>query len=53
MLPYAINSTATAKKKSVQDNDVMEEEEDEEETDDIDSDKMIKVALKIIFVIPS
>lgn len=52
MLPYVINSTATAKKKSVQDNDLMEEEEEnEEETNDIDSDKMIKVALKIIFVI--
>lgn len=50
MLPYAINSTATAKKRPVQDNDFMEdEEEDEEETDDINSDKMIKV--KIIFVI--
>lgn len=48
MLPYAINSTATAKKRSVQDNDFMEEEEDEEETDDIDSDKMIKVALFLI-----
>ncbi|XP_071562880.1 replication factor C subunit 1 isoform X1 [Temnothorax nylanderi] len=43
MLPYAINSTATAKKRSTQDsNDFMEEEEDDEETDDVDSDKMIK-----------
>lgn len=50
MLPYAINSTATAKKRSTQDNDFMEEEEeDEEETNDIDSDKMIKV---VIFMIP-
>jgi len=52
MLPYAINSTATAKKKTMPDNDFMEEEEDEEETD-IDSDKMIKVVSKIIFAIPS
>lgn len=44
MLPYAINSTATAKKRSVQNNDNIEEEDDDEEaTDDIDSDKMIKV----------
>lgn len=49
LLPYAINSTATAKK-STQDNTFMEEEEDEEETNDIDSDKMIKVGLKIIFL---
>lgn len=54
MLPYAINSTATAKKRSRQDNDVMEDEEDgeEEETDDIGLDKMIKVTLKIIFAFP-
>lgn len=44
MLPYAINSTATAKKKSMPDNDVIEDDDDdEEETDDINSDKMIKV----------
>ncbi|KAL0125553.1 hypothetical protein PUN28_004575 [Cardiocondyla obscurior] len=42
MLPYAINSTATAKKKSVQDNDIIEEADDEGETDDIEFDKMIK-----------
>ncbi|TGZ37704.1 Uncharacterized protein DBV15_02952 [Temnothorax longispinosus] len=43
MLPYAINSTATAKKRSTQDsNDFMEEEDDDEETDNVDSDKMIK-----------
>lgn len=54
MLPYALNSTVTAKKRSMQDNDLMEEEDDdEEETNDIDSDKMIKVALKIILEIPS
>lgn len=52
MLPYVINSTTTAKKRSVEDNDLVEEEGDEEKTDNIDSDKMIKVALKIIFVIP-
>lgn len=49
MLPYAINSTATAKKRSMPDNDFIEEDNDEEEeADDIDSDKMIKVVLKII-----
>lgn len=53
MLPYALNSTVTAKKRSMQDNDLMEEEDDEEETNDIGSDKMIKVALKIILEIPS
>ncbi|XP_018403558.1 PREDICTED: replication factor C subunit 1 isoform X2 [Cyphomyrmex costatus] len=44
MLPYAINSTAVAKKRSRQDNDVIDEVEDdeEEEIDDIDFDKMIK-----------
>lgn len=43
MLPYSINSTATVKKRSRQDNDLMEEEEgDDEESDDINLDKMIK-----------
>lgn len=52
MLPYAINNTATAKKRSMPDNDFIEEDNDEEEeADDIDSDKMIKVVLKIIFAI--
>lgn len=41
MLPYAINSNATAKKRSTQDDDLIEEE-DEEEDDNIESDKMIK-----------
>jgi len=53
MLPYAINSTATAKKKTMPDNDLMEEEEEDDEEADIDSDKMIKVTSKIIFTIPS
>jgi len=47
MLPFAMNSNATAKKRSAQDDDFMEEEDDEEAGDNIDSDKMIKVALKI------
>ncbi|XP_012535848.1 replication factor C subunit 1 [Monomorium pharaonis] len=42
ILPYAFNTTATAKKRSMQNNDFMTEEDDEEETDDIDFDKMIK-----------
>ncbi|XP_012231846.1 replication factor C subunit 1 [Linepithema humile] len=42
MLPYAINSNATAKKRSAQDDNFVEEEDDEEEDDNIDSDKMIK-----------
>lgn len=47
MLPYAISSNTTAKKRSIQDDNFMEEEDDEEENDNIDSDKMIKVALRI------
>lgn len=48
MLPYAINSGNTAKKRSVQNDDLMEEEEEpEEEEDNIDSDKMVKVILKV------
>lgn len=46
MLPYAISSNNTAKKKVAQDDDFIEEG-DEEEDDNIDSDKMIKVLLKI------
>lgn len=51
MLPYAINSNATAKKRSMQDDNLIEEEDDEEENDNIESDKMIKVALKVIYII--
>ncbi|XP_029165981.1 replication factor C subunit 1 isoform X2 [Nylanderia fulva] len=42
MLPYVINSNATAKKRSMQDDDLIEEENDEEEDDSIEFDKMIK-----------
>ncbi|CAL1677655.1 unnamed protein product [Lasius platythorax] len=42
MLPYAINSNATAKKRSMQNDDLIEEEDNEEEDDNIESDKMIK-----------
>lgn len=42
MLPYAINSSDTAKKRAAQDDDFIEED-DEEEDNNIDSDKMIKV----------
>lgn len=51
MLPYAINSNVTAKKRSLQDDDFIEEENNEEENDNIEFDKMIKVALKIISTI--
>lgn len=52
MLPYAINSNSTAKKRSAPDDDMMmEEEEPEEEEDSIDSNKMIKVTLKDIFIV--
>ncbi|XP_020279206.1 replication factor C subunit 1 isoform X2 [Pseudomyrmex gracilis] len=43
MLPYAINSNVTAKKRSTpEDDEAMEEEDNEEENDDINSDRMIK-----------
>lgn len=49
MLPYAIGSGTTAKKRSARSNDLLEEEEeggeeeaDEEKNDDIELDKMIK-----------
>lgn len=51
MLPYTINSNVTSKKRSMQDENFIEEENDEEEDDSIESDKMIKVALKIISTI--
>lgn len=51
MLPYAINSNATAKKRSMQNDDLIEEEDNEEEDDNIESDKMIKVTLKVISII--
>lgn len=51
MLPYTINSNITTKKRSMQDENFIEEENDEEEDDSIESDKMIKVALKIISTI--
>lgn len=52
MLPYAINSNVTAKKRSLQDDDFIEEENDEEKEDDnIEFDKMIKVSLRIISTI--
>lgn len=41
MLPYAINSNITTKKRSMQDENLIEEENDEED-DSIESDKMIK-----------
>lgn len=50
MLPYAINSNTTARKRSLQDDDFIEEENNEEE-DNIEFDKMIKVTLKIISTI--
>ncbi|XP_014468375.1 PREDICTED: replication factor C subunit 1 isoform X2 [Dinoponera quadriceps] len=45
MLPYAVNSGSTVKKKSVRDddNDLVDEEESEEEEGKIDSDAMIKI----------
>lgn len=46
MLPYAINTSSTAKKRSAPDDDVIEEEEEPEEEDSIDSNKMVKVTLK-------
>lgn len=50
MLPYAINSNVTAKKRSApEDDEAMEEEDNEEENDDINFDRMIKVTLKFIF----
>lgn len=52
MLPYAINSNVTARKRSLQDDDdFIEEENNEEEDDNIEFDKMIKVTLKIISTI--
>jgi len=49
MLPYIVGNNATAKKRSVQNDDYLEEEEDEEENDNIEFDKMIKVTSNIIF----
>lgn len=56
MLPYAIGSGTTAKKRSARSNDLLEEEEeggeeeaDEEKNDDIELDKMIKVIEKVAF----
>lgn len=53
MLPYAINSSTSAKKRSTQSEAFLEEEEEgeeanEEENDDIESDKMIKVIEKVL-----
>ncbi|XP_072757331.1 replication factor C subunit 1 isoform X2 [Anoplolepis gracilipes] len=42
MLPYAINSNTTAKKRSLENDDFIEEENSEKEDDSIEADKMIK-----------
>lgn len=44
ILPYAVNSGGTAKKRATQNEDYIEDEDDDdEEADDINFDKMIKV----------